>query len=295
MAREATVHDLVRDLERRRKEAAGVAVGTEILVNTTTSNSQIYPEITALSNGGFVVTWADRSGADGDTGWGIRARIYSVATDTPAMTTNQSYNFGGSLAGTTFTADAGNDTLYGSWFNDTLRGAEGHDSMVAAGGNDDINGNQGNDTLHGNDGDDWVVGGKDNDLLFGDTGNDIVYGNLGNDTALGGDGTDTVRGGQGDDSVSGGAGDDWLWGDRGNDTISGGTGADSFHTFTGVGLDRITDFNRADGDRLILDGSPAYTVSQVGADTVVDLGHGDQVVLMGVTFTSLSAGWIVGG
>ena len=115
------------------------------------------------------------------------------------------------------------------------------------------------------------------------------------DMALGGDGADTVRGGQGDDSVSGGAGNDWLWGDKGNDTLSGGAGADSFHSLVGAGLDRITDFNRAEGDRLILDGSPAYTVSQVGADTVVDLGHGDQVVLVGVTYASLSAGWIVGG
>ncbi len=193
------------------------------------------------------------------------------------------------------TGGSGDDTLAGCALDDSLSGAAGNDSLTGGDGHDELNGNTGNDTVSGGSGDDWVLGGKDNDLVDGGTGNDIVYGNLGNDTALGGEGADTVRGGQGDDSVSGGAGDDWLWGDRGSDTISGGTGADSFHSFVGAGLDRITDFNRREGDRLILDGSPTYTVSQVGADTLVDLGHGDQVVLVGVTYASLSAGWILGG
>ena len=40
-------------------DAGGAAVGSEILVNTATANSQYNPQITALSNGGFVVTWQD--------------------------------------------------------------------------------------------------------------------------------------------------------------------------------------------------------------------------------------------
>ena len=48
--------------QQRRREGAGVrggrrAVGSEILVNTATANDQVTPQITALSNGGFVVTW----------------------------------------------------------------------------------------------------------------------------------------------------------------------------------------------------------------------------------------------
>ena len=150
-----------------------------------------------------------------------------------------------------------------------------------------------NDTLRGNDGEDWVVGGKDNDLIFGDAAFDIVYGNMGADTVDGGAGNDWVRGGQGDDSVMAGAGDDWLWGDRGNDTISGGTGADLFYSFVNAGVDRITDFSYAQGDRLKLEGAPSYTVTQVGADVVVDMGNGDQVILVGVSLSSLAAGWIL--
>ncbi|MDO8321690.1 MAG: calcium-binding protein, partial [Phenylobacterium sp.] len=111
------------------------------------------------------------------------------------------------------------------------------------------------------------------------------------DTQFGGDGFDWVRGGQGNDSLDAGAGDDWIWGDRGDDTVAGGAGADVFHIFTGGGLDRVTDFSYAQGDRVVVDYG-AYSVSQVGADTVVDLGSGDRMVLVGVTASSLPAGWI---
>lgn len=175
-----------------------------------------------------------------------------------------------------------------------LRGDEGNDSVTGGGGFDDINGNLGNDTAHGGLGDDWVVGGKDLDVLFGDLGDDIVYGNLGNDTCDGGDGADIVRGGQQDDIVTGGAGNDWLSGDRDNDTITGGAGADIFHTFGEAGIDRVTDFNAAEGDRVQLDPGTAYTAAQVGADTVISMTGGGQMELVGAQLSSLPAGWIFG-
>jgi serralysin len=187
---------------------------------------------------------------------------------------------------------AGADTISDTSGSNYLRGEDGNDSISGGSGFDDINGNAGNDTAHGNAGDDWVVGGKDNDVLYGDAGNDIVYGNLGDDTISGGDGNDWVRGGQGNDSVSGGAGNDLLYGDRGNDTISGGAGADTFRSFSGAGIDRVIDFSLAEGDHVQLDPGTAYTVSQVGADTVIDMGNGDQMILVGVTLSSLPSGWI---
>ncbi len=198
---------------------------------------------------------------------------------------------GGLGADTVFSGDGADTILEASGAN-YLRGDAGDDSVSGGTGFDDINGNMGNDTLRGNDGEDWVVGGRDNDLIFGDAAFDIVYGNMGNDTVDGGAGNDWVRGGQGDDSVQGGAGDDWVWGDRGNDTISGGAGADLFYSFAGAGIDRIADFSFAEGDRLKLEGAPSRSVSQVGADVVVDMGNGDQVILVGVTLASLGSGWI---
>ena len=191
-------------------------------------------------------------------------------------------------------AGTGNDTIAGATAPDYLRGDEGDDSISGGAGFDDSNGNMGNDTIHGNGGDDWSVGGKDNDLLFGDDGGDVVWGNLGNDTCDGGNGDDQCRGGQGDDSVSGGAGNDYVSGDRGADTITGGAGADLFHTFSGAGLDKVLDFHLAEGDRVMVDPGTVYTVNQVGSDTVIDMGHGDQMILVGVQVSTLTPGWIFG-
>ncbi|HXA40241.1 MAG TPA: calcium-binding protein [Phenylobacterium sp.] len=195
----------------------------------------------------------------------------------------------------------GDDLIYGSaasgpdaaeTASNYLRGEEGNDTIVGGQGFDDINGNQGDDVLHGGDGDDWVVGGKDNDSQTGDAGNDIVWGNLGNDTLDGGPGNDQIRGGQGDDSISGGAGDDFVSGDRGNDTESGGPGADIFHGSQDAGIDKVLDFNQAEGDRVMLDPGTSYTVSQVDADTVIDMGGANQMILVGVQLSTLTPGWI---
>jgi Ca2+-binding RTX toxin-like protein len=138
------------------------------------------------------------------------------------------------------------------------------------------------------------VGGKDDDLLFGDDGADIVYGNLGNDTCDGGDGADLIRGGQGNDILTGGAGADWLSGDRGDDTITGGAGADTFHGSQDAGIDRVTDFNYAEGDRVVFDPGTTYTIAQAGADTVITMSPGNQMILVGVQLSSLPSGWILG-
>ena len=209
----------------------------------------------------------------------------------------------GSSVENTLAGEEGNDTLHGGAGNDTvdggpganyLRGDEGDDAIAGGDDFDDAHGNMGDDTVHGGGGGDWVVGGKDQDQLFGDGGGDIVYGNLGNDTCDGGDGGDIVRGGQGDDVLSGGAGNDWLAGDRGSDTLAGGAGADVFHTWSEAAIDRVLDFNAAEGDRVNLLPGTVYSVGQVGADTVIDMGGGNQMVLVGVQSSSLPPGWIFG-
>jgi Ca2+-binding RTX toxin-like protein len=83
-----------------------------------------------------------------------------------------------------------------------------------------------------------------------------------------------------------------MAGDRGNDTISGGAGADVFHTFGAAGLDRVTDFNAAEGDRVNLLAGTTYTLAQAGTDTLIDMGGGAEMILVGVTLSSLPSGWI---
>jgi VCBS repeat-containing protein len=64
--------------------AGGAPLGNEILVNTATANDQANPQITALSNGGFVVTWNDLSlgvgGATGDTSnYAVKAQVFTAS------------------------------------------------------------------------------------------------------------------------------------------------------------------------------------------------------------------------
>jgi Ca2+-binding RTX toxin-like protein len=87
---------------------------------------------------------------------------------------------------------------------------------------------------------------------------------IANITIQAGAGNDTVRAGGGDDAVDGGAGNDVLVGWYGSDTLTGGAGADQFvfttnysSYFSGTdanpgtdGIDTVTDFNQAQGDRL---------------------------------------------
>jgi Ca2+-binding RTX toxin-like protein len=214
---------------------------------------------------------------------GVSPQSVAPPLSTPAL---------GDAAGEVLKGGVAADELHGGVGDDYLRGDGGDDLIFGGAGFDDINGNTGRDTESGGDGDDWVVGGQNDDSLYGDGGADIVYGNLGSDTAEGGVGDDIVRGGQGDDSVSGGGGNDFVSGDRGADTMSGGPGADVFNFFHDAGRDRIIDFSAAEDDRLRIEGS-VVSIQQSGLDTIVDLGGGDQVVLVGVTASMLPDNWLV--
>ena len=61
----------------QRYDAAGVAVGGEVQVNSHTAGSQGNPSITALVDGGFVVSW-ESDGQDGDWG-GVYLQRYDAA------------------------------------------------------------------------------------------------------------------------------------------------------------------------------------------------------------------------
>ncbi len=99
----------------------------------------------------------------------------------------------------------------------------------------------------------------------------------------------------GADVLNGGAGNDSLEGGGGRDTFvfEQGTGSDTvldFDTFveTGDFID-VSDFNFADGDAVIA------AAQQDGDNTVIDLGNGDQITLVGVDVGDLNAeSFIVG-
>ena len=137
----------------QRYDANGVAQGSEFQVNTHTTDIQGNSSVTALANGGFVVTW-ESSNQDG-SGKGIYAQRYDDEGRT-----------------------AGNLVLTGSAGDDHL-------SVAAAAMTQPAN-------LLGMAGDDHLQGGAGNDMLDGGADNDLLAGGSGNDTLVGGDGDDVA-------------------------------------------------------------------------------------------------------
>jgi Ca2+-binding RTX toxin-like protein len=155
------------------------------------------------------------------------------------------------------TLDGGNgdDLLTGGFGRDVLYGGEGDDLLSGGLGTDQLFGGAGNDSLTGDDSNQVFYWGS-NDLLDGGAGDDILSGAAGRDTLIGGDGNDILNGGYGDDMLFGGAGDDFIFGSLGRDVATGGAGADRFFASRNAGDSlRITDYNAAEGDRLVLDGT----------------------------------------
>ncbi len=107
------------------------------------------------------------------------------------------------------------------------------------------------DSIHGYSGHDLLDGGGGNDTLFGGSGNDALFGGAGDDVLDGGAGDDLLFGGPGNDLLAGGSGGDTLDGGAGADTLAGGAGADLFRLAGGFGNDVITDFDLAQGDRIV--------------------------------------------
>lgn len=67
-------------VKAQRFDAAGAKLGSEILVNTTTTGAQDLPTVAALTGGGFVVGWTDASGQGGDTsGLAVKAQRFDAA------------------------------------------------------------------------------------------------------------------------------------------------------------------------------------------------------------------------
>ena len=61
----------------QRYDSAGAVAGGEFHVSTATANDQLYPSVTALADGGFVVTWSSLN-QDG-SGWGVYGQRFDSA------------------------------------------------------------------------------------------------------------------------------------------------------------------------------------------------------------------------
>jgi len=128
-----------------------------------------------------------------------------------------------------------------------------------------------------------MEGREGNDTILSLGGNDTVSGGAGNDRIDAGQGNDSLRGGDGDDRMLGGAGADRLFGDAGNDLLDGGAGRDLLtggaggDLFVFGNLDRVLDFNAAEGDQIAFNGALGLDL----ADITVTVGATDTTITWG--------------
>lgn len=190
---------------------------------------------------------------------------------------------------------AGNDSLDGGNGDDTVQGNTGDDTVNGGAGDDVVDGMGGNDTASGGAGNDTVAGGTGNDSVFGDAGDDRVRGDAGDDSVSGGDGDDRVNGNDGDDVLSGGAGNDTLVGGDGDDVLTGDAGNDTFVINIDGSTDIIADFTSGeDVIRIFGSGIADFTAlettfSDFGGSTLISLGGGTEVFVVGVMPDDLNA------
>ncbi len=231
------------DIYGQRYDSTGTAVGSEFIVNTTTTGIQERSSVTGLEDGGFVVIWESPDAAsDGIFGQRYDASGTAVGSEFQVNTTTAGDEWNASVTALhdgnfavvwqDSDADAGPDT--GVRTTIYYVGTSTPLSETGSDGNDLYFGSTGNDTISGGLGDDELIGGLGSDLLTGGAGND------------------ELEGGAGDDILSGGAGDDFLDGGTGNDTLTGGAGNDTFFFSEQTGTSTITDFTKGE-DKIQID------------------------------------------
>ena len=284
----------------QRFDSQNDKIGAEFHVSSYTPADQSTPEVSALADGGFVVTW-ESDGQDGQ-GTGIYQKVYSAAAST-----NGNQTLYGTADADDLDGGSGNDTMYGGLGDDVYHVNavgdvvvenlnEGNDTIISAieltlganienltltgagnlngmgnGLNNVITGNSGNNNLSGFAGDDIIDGGQGNDFIHGGGGFDTLYGGGGLDTIDaddaayidGGSGNDIITGGMAASTLYGGDGDDFVSGRVGNDSIDGGAGNDQLNG--GGGVNHISG---GDGDDVILGGGDMdYIGGGDGIDT----------------------------
>lgn len=271
--------DAPGDVYAQLFNAAGVKVGAETRVNTTTAGNQEEPNVTALTDGGYLVTWAGQGTGDVN---GIFAQLFNasgvkVGTETRINTVTTGNQL---FAQVTTLADGG---YVVAW-----------ESSVANGQVDvytqrfDANGNKVS-SLTG----DALA----NTLTWTSAGSVIIDGGAGNDTLTGGRANDHLNGGVGNDSLNGAAGADRLIGGDGSDRYyvdnAGDIVSETNATASTGGIDSVYSFlgaytlgDNVENLRLLATGNANGTGNSL--NNVIDAGAGNNILNGGAGIDTLS-------
>ncbi len=155
---------------------AGATIISNIVVNTTTAGEQNSPDVVALLDGGFVVTWDDgeagrtraqRFDANGNK-VGVEASIKPGSGGNPEAALLRD----GRIA---YASNEASDVTTSIWDPRTspINGTVGGDTITSRINGATVNGLGGNDVLHGMGGADMLDGGTGADTMTGRGGNDI--------------------------------------------------------------------------------------------------------------------------
>ncbi len=223
----------------QRYDINGSALGAEARINTTTADTQVTPAITALADGGYVVTWMSR--AQDSSGWGIYSQRFDAYGNTAQLDGDATANtlLWSGATPITLLGGAGNDTLGGGVGSDVLDGGTGSDSMAGGFAADTYLVDASTDIIS-----EALTGGADtvrssaSFTLPANVETLILLGSA-NLNATGSAGANTITGNSGNNRVSGAGGNDTLYGGGGTDTFVGGAGDDTY-TVDSVG-DTVTE------------------------------------------------------
>lgn len=186
-------------------------------------------------------------------GFGIQAKS---TTGTPTFNSVNTFNGPGhALKNISTTAITYSGLFQFSNLGNGFTGPISTTRMIAGGtANDILGGPGGASWMSGDDGDDTITGSAFADIMYGGTGNDRISSLAGDDWINAGDGADIITPGANNDVVTGGDGADQF-----NWMLSSGPGTGN--SWTGDGTDIITDFSRAQGDKIGLSRSYPLTSS----------------------------------
>ncbi|MBM1174809.1 hypothetical protein [Microvirga arabica] len=259
------------EIYQQRYSASGAVVGSATLVNTTTLGDQGEPSVTALPDGGWLVTWTsfnrERSEAE------IYQQRFTAAgekigptTPTGLLFSAQQVEEGASSAAPAGTLNA--SALVASHnFTYTL--------LDDAGGRFFIDGNQ----IKVKDGirldykqavsHQVTVQVRDSAGEIFTTSVTIAVSDVASEKLTGSAGADVLKGGTGKDTFSGGAGNGTVWGGAGNDALKGDGGRDVFVFATKANAktnkDKILDFKVKD-DSFWLDNAVFTKLGKKGTE-----------------------------